>query len=496
MEIFSQSSNYITKLINKFQNNDIDKNTFKKNILITTLFNHFYFKKQNKKYKKIKKLQNSTFQSFYILESMQEQSEKQLISKIRDRKSKKIVEESIKAQRQNLLNDLSSKKDIKIFAEQTFNTYIPPKNISLSLNLDINKNNNYNKKYIPNSNIKIEYMNPNLNEKENRIVTYNFIESPFSQDFDFDKYYNESISEETSNNNDNNKKSENENENDEFLDIIEKDDEILFYDEKIEKTEKKSGFEGWIKKYKQDDMINDFQEYKQREQNIMGEVNDLYYTLDQDEIIKKEMDLYLENSKTIYEELSKQEHFHEFTGYLSEKSYKTYMKKMNYNYLILMLLSFFDFEKESNNYYEILDETHVLIIFLKKMLLNAGLSTSKIYDSVIHVASSKKGHITFEDYLSCFLPIFDLSVKFQCFKYKFLLFLVKKNDKDVITLNNYRLFCNLIRGKLIYDSATCNNVISKLLPILKAKYPKDDPENLNFQHVNIILEFIVNIDID
>ena len=77
---------------------------------------------------------------------MQEQSEKKLISKIRDRKSKKIVEESIKAQRQNLLNDLSSKKDIKIFAEQTFNTYIPPKNISLSLNLDINKNNNYNKK--------------------------------------------------------------------------------------------------------------------------------------------------------------------------------------------------------------------------------------------------------------------------------------------------------------------------------------------------------------
>ena len=140
MEIFSQSSNYITKLINKFQNNEIDNNTFNKNILINTIFSHFYFKKENKKYKKIKESQNSIFQSFYLLESMQAKNEKQLISKIRDRKSKKIVEESIKSQRQSLLNDLASKKDIKIFADHTFNTYIPPKKISLSLfqNFSIN----------------------------------------------------------------------------------------------------------------------------------------------------------------------------------------------------------------------------------------------------------------------------------------------------------------------------------------------------------------------
>ena len=489
MEIFSQSSNYITQLINKFQNNEIDKNTFNQNILINTIFSHFYFKKENKKYKKIKEYQNSTFQSFYLLEAMQAQSEKQLISKIRDRKSKKIVEESIKSQRQNLLNDLASKKDIKIFAEHTFNTYIPPKNISLSLNFDYNEHNNYNKKYIHNCNIKIEYMNPNLNERENRIITNDFIDTPFCEELDFDKCDNDSITEKTDNDNNNNNK----NENKEFLDMIEKeDDEILFYDEKIEKKEKATGFEGWIKKFRKDEIISDFQERKQREQNIVGNVGDLYINLQNDKTIKKEMKLYLQNCETIYEQLSNQEHFHEFTGYLSEKSYKIYMKKMNYNYLIIMLLSFFDFEKFANNYIDILGETQILILFLKIMLLKAGISTTKIYDSVAHVASNKKGHIQFEDYLSCFLPIFDLSDKFQCFKYRFLLFLVKNNDKNIITLNNYRIFCNLIRGKLIYDTNTCNDIIAKLLPILKAKYPKDDSENLNVQHVNIILEFLVN----
>jgi hypothetical protein len=285
-------------------------------------------------------------------------------------------------------------------------------------------------------------------------------------------------------------KEENKNELKKIIDYEE--DDILFYSEKLEKEQDIKKSSKWLNDINDEEIDTNFNNMIEYRKDNKSLDNNNYFYYDLNYSISEYV------TESIFDDIPQGggNMYSKFSLYLSEKSFKTYMKKMNYNYLILMLLSFFDFEKESNNYYEILDETHVLIIFLKKMLLNAGLSTSKIYDSVIHVASSKKGHITFEDYLSCFLPIFDLSVKFQCFKYKFLLFLVKKNDKDVITLNNYRLFCNLIRGKLIYDSATCNNVISKLLPILKAKYPKDDPENLNFQHVNIILEFIVNIDID
>ena len=511
MEIFAQTSNYITKLITQFQNNEIDKSNFNKKILVNTIFSHFYFKKETKKYKKIKELQNSTFQSFFKLEYKQEQSERQLISKIRDRKSKKIVEDSIKKQRQSLLNDLSSKKDIKVLAPHTYNSYVPPKNISLSVKFQLNNKTNYNKKYIPKSDVKIQYINPNLNEREKRIITNNFIEPPFYKDFEFDLFENineantnESNKKDSNNNDINLNKKEtggkegatentNINENDELFNMIDKeDDEILFYDEKLERSEKKTGFEGWIKRYSNDDIINDFQEYKQRNSNIIGQVNDLYYTLQQDEIIKKEMELYLKNSETAYEQITKQEHFHEFTGYLSEKVYKIYIKKMNYSYLIVMLLNFFDYERFTKSYMGIIDETQILALYIKKMILNAGISASKVYEIIIHNASTKKGHLNFEDYLSCFLPIFELSEKYQFYKYGLLSFLVKKSDANVISLNNYRIFCNLIRGKLIYQSETCDDIIGKLIPILKAKYPKDDTENLNFQHVSIILEFLVS----
>ena len=498
MEIFSNSSYFITNLITKFQNNEIDKSNFNKKILLNTIFLHSYFKNKNKKYKKIKEQQSSTFQSFFKLEYMQEQSEKQLISKIRDRKSKKIIEESIKKERQNLLNDLAAQKDIKIFAEHTFNTYVPMKNISLSLNFQINKNiYNSNKKYIPKSDLKIQHMNPNLNEKENRIVIDNFIESPFYQDFDFDldkSVGNEDNKNEFININEiDGYDNKDINENDEFLNMIEnEDDETLFYDEKFEKNEKKIEFEGWIKKYKKDDMITDFQDFKHRTKNIIGKVNDIYLSLKQDENLKKDLQEYLKNSENIYKQITKQEHFHEFTGYLNEKTYKIYIKKMNYSYLIFMLLNFFDFERFATGYLEYIEEKNILLIFLKKMLLSAGLSSSKVFESVVHIASTKKGQLNFEDYLSCFLPIFELSDRFQYFKYAILLFLLKKSGENIITLSNYRVFCNIIRGKLVYRADTSDDIIAKLLPILKAKYPKDDTENLNYQHVTIILEFLVN----
>jgi len=68
----------------------------------------------------------------------------------------------------------------------------------------------------------------------------------------------------------------------------------------------------------------------------------------------------------------------------------------------------------------------------------------------------------------------------------------QKKGEDIITLSNYRIFCNMIRGKLIYEEDICEDIIGKLIPIIKTKYPKDDPENLNYKHVTIILEFLVN----
>ena len=134
MEIFSQSSKYITKLITEFQNNKIDKISLNKNILLNTIYCYISLKKKNKKNKKIIEEQNKIFYSFFIQEQKQEENEKELLSKIRDRKSKKIVKESLKEQRETLIKDLSSKIVIKQMQDHTYDSFIPPKNISLSLN--------------------------------------------------------------------------------------------------------------------------------------------------------------------------------------------------------------------------------------------------------------------------------------------------------------------------------------------------------------------------
>lgn len=503
MELFANSSKNIIDLISDFQNNKIDKNTFNKKILVNTIFNHFYFTKGAKKIKKIKENQNKNYQSFFKLEYKTEQSEKQLFANLKDRKGKKMLEESIRTNRENLIKNLASKNDMKIFLEQTYNTYIPPKNISLSMNFQSNTNNNYNKKYIPDSNLLIKYLNPTPNAKEHKLIQEDFIEPPFFPDNDFYTHLKEIKSKEENEENKDkidNFESELENDinniqkdqNDDFINLVQEDDEILFYDEKLKPEEDPKEINKWNSKIKNNDMISDFQYLKQKNKVLTEQVNELYYTLQQDKIIKNEISHYLKNSEIMYEKISQQDHFHEFSNYLNEKIYKSYLKKMNYNYILLMLLLYFDFEKMVNSYSEIIDASQTMVIFVKKIILFVGISNSKVYEPIIHSISNKKGKFSFEDFLNCFMPIFELPEKFQYYKYGFLLFLVKKNGEDAITLSNYRIFCNMIRGKLIYEEDICEDIIGKLIPIIKTKYPKDDPENMNYKHVTIILEFLVN----
>ena len=329
MELFANSSRNIINLITDFQNKKIDKFNFNKKILVSTIFNHFYFTKDSKRENKIKETQNKTYQSFFKLEFKTEQSEKQLFANLRDRKGKKMLEESIRNNRENLIKNLSSKDDMKIFLEQTHNTFIPPKNISLSMNFQSNTNNNYNKKYIPESNLQIQYLNPTPNAKEYKLIEKDFIEPPFFPDNDFivnlkeikskenneenkDKNKDDNFESELDNENNNSIK----NENDDFINLLGEDDEILFYDEKLKQDEDPKKINDWNSKIKNNDMISDFQYLKQKNKVITEQVNELYYTLQQDKIIKNEMSYYLKNSEIMYEKISQQDHFHEFSTYL------------------------------------------------------------------------------------------------------------------------------------------------------------------------------------
>lgn len=99
---------------------------------------------------------------------------------------------------------------------------------------------------------------------------------------------------------------------------------------------------------------------------------------------------YLKISEKTYEKISQQDHFHEFSQYLSENKYKSFLKKMNYNYMLLMLLLYFDFQALLCNYNDIIDTTQTMILFVKKIILFVGISNSKVYDPIIHSIETKK----------------------------------------------------------------------------------------------------------
>ena len=359
MEVFSHSSKYITKLIAEYQNKKITTIEFNKNIFINAIFTYNYLKKKKTKNKQINIEQNIIFQSFYIQEQKQEESEKELLSKVKDRKSKKIVIEAIKEQRENLLRELSTKKSIKSFKSPTFDSYIAPKNISLSLNLELDQNKkdrNKSKKFLKDSNIEISYINPNFNDK-NKFISNDFIEPSFINNID------DEVSFDSSNNN-------SESENDKFIQIINENDEFLFYDEKLQKNEKLSLANTWGSRFKKDNIKEDFDQLKQeKKKNKYSRADNFFFVLNQESLIKKELNTYLKSNNTIlYNEISQKDHFHEFAGYLTEKVYKMYMKKMNYSYLILMLLCYFDFEKFSKTF-EFFDQSDAIVTLIKKILI-------------------------------------------------------------------------------------------------------------------------------
>ncbi len=166
---------------------------------------------------------------------------------------------------------------------------------------------------------------------------------------------------------------------------------------------------------------------------------------------------------------------------------------MHSSYLNLMLLSFFDLEGEINKYV-LIDNEKIVLNFIKKIILSFGLCNQKIYDQVARNIMGKKGNFNFENYLDCFSPIFDASDKYQSLKYKFLLSLVKNHFSNSISLQNYKIFCELIHGKWIYEIDICDDLTNKLLTTFKEKYPTDDCVNLNFLHTITVVEFLVDME--
>ena len=493
MEIFLNNSRHMTDLLVKFQNKEIDKNKFNTNIFLDIALNYYYFTKESKKTIKLKEYQNKIFQSFFKKETAQETQEKILKHQAKIKKEPpEKVDAVIKKQRKDLLDNLLSNKDISIYAEHTYNSYIPPKNYSLSLNFHLSGYKEF-KKYLSVSGAEISYKNPSIlnKDKDNDNIINAYSEPPYIIDENNDILILSKNKQNNDNNNINNindydliKESKKENSEEIKKLINNEEDDMLFYSEKI-KDDEMLKTANWLNDISSEEINMNFVNLTEVRKNNKTLNNDNYFEFDANYSISEF------NPSSIFDDIPLGgDRYKKFSQYLSDKCYKNYMKKMNYNYLDLMLLNYYNLKLEFKKYNFLGKET-IALNYIKKKILSSGICNSKLYEHIIRAITSKKGNFDLENFLECFTPIFEASEKYQTLKYRFLLFLSKAQNSKIYSMDNYRTFCNLIKGKLIYEEDTYKRLSKNMIENFKEKYPKEFTDNFKYFQIATIVEFLV-----
>ena len=492
MEIFELNTRYITNTLIKFQNKEIDEKKLNNNIFADLSFGFYFFQKKRKESKKKLKIQNELLQDFMKKEADQELYYNNLKGKYKEQKDTVKTEEIRVTQaqkRKELLNSFIQKNSnvITNFVENSYNTYIPPKNISISLNYHIEKDKGY-KKYLSESDNKINYQNPVLNSKDDKIYIP-YIEPPYMFDENTDVYI---LHHEIQNNKDDNNiiqniKTEKINKLKNIMNDVE--DDTLFYSEKLDNEDDIKNSSQWLNDLNNDGIESDFNSLsEERKNNKNFNLSNLY-------CYETKYSFEASDPSRIFEEIPYYcDRYKKFNDYLSDKSYKIHMKKMNYDYLDLMLLLFFDLNSDFQKYNFLQKET-VALSFMKKFLLNAGICHNKIYESVMKIISSKKESFNFENFLDCLVPVLENKYdKCQTLKYRFLLNLVKNQKKQIVTMENYKAFLNLIKGKSIYDEEQHRKLSKNLIENFKNKFPNENPDNFTCFQIMTIVEYIIEGD--
>ena len=382
------------------------------------------------------------------------------------------------------MNELFQHKGITIYAEHSYNSYIPPKNLSVSLDFHLSNYKEY-KKYISESDTNINYQNPDMNPKKEK-VNINYVEPPFVVDENTDLFIiNESK-------NQGKIISQNiKNEDIKSLKNImnEEEEDTLFYSEKLENPEDIKNYSKWLKDIQNEEITSNFNSLcEERNNNKNFYFSNFFY-------FKTSNNLSDSDPSSIFDEIPEYgDRYKKFSQYLSDKSYKNFMKKMNYNYLDLMLLNYFDLHSEFQKY-NYLPKEIVAMSFVKKFILNCGICNSKIYENVIKLMATKKGNIDFENFLDCFVPILENRLdKCQTFKYKFLMNLVKNQHTQIISMENYKIFCNLIKGKSVYEEESCKKLSKNMIENFKNKYPRENADDFKYSQILAIIELLIDGD--
>ena len=362
-----------------------------------------------------------------------------------------------------MLDNYKEKKYFTSVIEPTFDCYIPIKQLSIPIEF-------YTNKTVPNIfgegpqhdqvhkdnddyYIGLNDDNDNDNKKFKKEIIKGVneykIDVPLNLDEKENNYYNDDV-----------------NDIDNVLDILETDDKLLFYEDELLdlKTQKESI-------------------YNKTEELILPikEVNALE---------NKELDKNLSKSEIL------ENHFKEFSSYLSLSTFTKFIKKMNYIYLHLMLMNYFDLEEKINTGLDLYKDI-IIINHVKKMILQSGICSFPLYDKIIKNVSNQKEALSFENFLFFFDPIFKADEEFQSYKYKYLLNLSKNKYSELMTQLEFDMYLNLIKGKKIFDKEAYSDLMKRFKVIYKKKYSNENIRQYYiFTHVYTVIEYIIDLNYD
>lgn len=459
MKIFASGANNIINTISKFKNKGINNKELNVNILSSIIFHYYYFKKDSKKWESKKEKQNQIYQTFLSQEEKKIKNEKIFLSREKSKIRRDEMFKKFMNDRKDILDSYKEKKIFTSIIEPTFDCYIPDKQFSIPFEFYINKivSNIFDQEQP-----KKEKETNALNEEENKKFILNGINKyqidvPIHLCEENNNYFDEELLSFEEN------EEKDEKENNELIDILKTDDNLLFYeDEKIDLKRKKI----------QNRRNNNKLIISSKTNTDSSEDFELDKNLSKNEIVEN--------------------HYKEFSCYLPLSIYTKYIKKMNYVYLHLMLMNYFDLECRVNNGLDLYKDT-IIINHVKNIILESGICSIHIYEKIIKNVVSQKEDYSFEKYLKYFSPIFKAGEEYQSYKYKFLLYLCRNKYSEIMTQLEFDMYLNLVKGKKIYDKETYSDLIKRFKVIYKKQYPKENQKQYFFSHVNAIIEFIIDL---
>ena len=192
------------------------------------------------------------------------------------------------------------------------------------------------------------------------------------------------------------------------------------------------------------------------------------------------------NSKTFNEQImpqiDKKEELikanEEFEGILKPKEIKEIVYDMSYDYIKYMRKLFYKMKANSEeNTNEANSQTKTLnfINQFKSFILDIGISDKKFYEQCIREIIYNKSELKFGEFLDCFKKLLNLKFDQIFLKYKFLLYIVERENDEYFTKEELDKYYYLIYNcKKVNENEIEENIRNKLLYKYYKIFPNDN----------------------